>query len=62
MKEHIELLKRIQSYLPRHGVFTTNAIYVTPAQSLRNEANRIEAQERDERAFDELIKELESTP
>lgn len=57
-KEDIELLERIRNYLPRHGAFMTNAIYISPAQQLRNSADQIEAQERDERLFNELISKL----
>ena len=57
-KEDIELLERIRNYLPRHGAYVTNAVYTTPAQQLRDSADRIEAQERDERLFSELIEKL----
>ena len=59
-KEQIALLKRIRNYLPNHSGFgTTNAVYITPAQQLRNRADEIEQQGRDEKAFNELISELE---
>lgn len=58
-KEDIELIKRMRNYLPRHGAYATNAVYISPAQQLRNSANAIEAQERDERLLDELIRKLE---
>ena len=58
-KEDIELLKRIKSYLPNNGgAYACNAVYITPAQQLRNSADRIEQQEKDEKLFDELITRL----
>lgn len=59
-KEEIELLKRIKRYLPnRGGMITTDLMYRTPAQSLRESADFLEQQERDERLFDDLIKKYE---
>lgn len=61
-KEDIELLKRIKSYLPNHAGFEmTHAMYIPPAQQLRNQASRIEAQEIDEKAFDLFINSLDIT-
>ncbi len=58
-KEDIELLQRIRTYLPNNGgAMVVNAIYISPAQQLRNSADRIENQERDERLFNELISRL----
>lgn len=59
-KEEVELLKRIRGYLPNHSGFgTMNAVYITPAESLRRRADEMEAQERDEELFDDLIKKYE---
>ena len=57
-KENIELLKRIQSYLGS-GATTVETVYITPAQRLRNEADRMEQQERDCYKFQLLIDWLE---
>lgn len=60
-EEDIELLKRIRGYLPNNsGVGTSTLLYVPPAQAMRNAADRIEQQERDERLFNELIETLTS--
>ena len=59
-REDIYLLKRIRDYAtPAGGVSVTHAVYIPPAQALRNAADRMEQQERDMVAFDELIKRLE---
>ena len=59
-KEDIDLLERIRSYLPQYGTGMTNAVYITPPQQLRNSADRMEALERDEKLFKELIKWLKN--
>lgn len=51
-----ELLKRIAGYVDIGGVsFNTNAVYITPAQQLRNQANMIEQKERDIAELNSLI-------
>jgi len=55
-KEQIELLKKIRSYLTFSG--TTDLVYRTPAQGLRNTADNIEEKERVIEEFDNLLKEL----
>lgn len=59
MKEKLPLFKRILDYIALNSNFT-NAVYISPAQRLRNEADKIEQQDRDIQEFRELIKELES--
>lgn len=56
-KIDLELLKRIRNYLPNNS-FVTTLLYIPPSQQLRNSADRIEQQEKDERLFDELIESL----
>lgn len=53
--EDVSLLRRMYA---RHGIATcgiVNAVYVTPAQRLRNAADEMEAEERDWSLFKELI-------
>ncbi|MGI9118451.1 MAG: hypothetical protein ACR2IQ_02790 [Minisyncoccia bacterium] len=56
-QEELELIKRIRNYLPYNGgAMVNNAVYISPAQQLRNSADRMEEQQRDEQLLDELIK------
>jgi hypothetical protein len=57
-KQEIELLKIIKSYM--EPSFMVNAIYRTPAQCLRIEADMIEKKERDIVLFGELIKKYDT--
>jgi hypothetical protein len=61
MKEYAPLFRRIQSYLPSHGItIGVQTVYISPAQQLRNQADRIEQQEKDEVEFEKFIRLLES--
>ena len=52
----IELLKKVRPYLNNHSGFaTTSAVYITPAQSLRNSADAMEAEEALIREVDEFL-------
>lgn len=55
--EQIQLLKRIYRRLTPS--LMVNAVYISPAQQLRNQANELEANERDNIQFKELIDSLE---
>lgn len=56
MKEQIELLERVLGYINVSPIM--NAVYISPAQQLRNEANEIEQKERDTYALREFIQSL----
>lgn len=61
MKEHLPLLKRVSELLVIDGEPTfTTAIYKTPAQSLREAADSLEAKEKTIYEFRHLIHELEN--
>lgn len=55
-KENLELLKRIQGYISLPSTFS-NLLYVSPAQSLRNQADEMERKENDLRLLKDLIAE-----
>ena len=54
--EDLELLRRIESYVWPSNII--HAVYIPPAQQLRNEANRIEQMERDHHAYRDLMASL----
>ena len=60
IKEQIELLERIYNYLAPSNM--THALYIPPAQELRNRADRIEQEERDLIAFRKLLDSLAQSP
>jgi len=52
----LELLKRARPYLSNHSGFAvTNAVYIPPAQSLRNQADAYEREEALIREIDEFL-------
>ena len=57
-KEDEQLLKRVRKYLFNADSRFTYAVYVSPAQQLRDEADAIEAKERDCIAYDELLNKM----
>jgi hypothetical protein len=59
-KEQIELLERIYNNLAPSNC--CNALYIPPAQELRNRADRIEQEERDLIAFRKLLDSLAQSP
>lgn len=58
----IELLKKLRGYVNPssgnigYGAIATNAVYIHPAQALRNEADAIEAKEKLLKEIDEFLK------
>lgn len=58
MEEAIKLLKELRSITSFHGggANLTNAVYITPAQQLRNQADEIEYREQLLRKIDEFLK------
>ena len=53
-KQEIDLLKRIKSYIEPESMMT-HAIYIPPAQVLRNQADLLEQKEMDIEAFKQFI-------
>jgi len=57
----LPLLKRVREMMPNHSPYSAvNAVYIPPAQAMRNAADRIEYEEKTTRELDELIKDLEA--
>ena len=60
--EKYELLQRVRDIMPDHSMMrATTAIYISPAQQLRNSADRIEYEERTMAEFDEFLLALKKT-
>ena len=55
-KQAIELLERARPYLYRPGPMSVAAVHISPAQSLRNQADDIEREESLIREIDEFLK------
>ncbi len=55
----IQLLKRILEYIQPVSMGSVQTVYITPAQRLRQEADRIEQQDEDFQEFNQLINQLE---
>lgn len=64
-QELLVALKMARSYLNGgdlpYNVPSLQAVYVTPAQALRNQADKIEQEERDVRKIDEIIRKYEQS-
>jgi len=56
-QEETQLLKRILSYITVSDIGITQAVYISPAQRLRNQAEAIEQQERDVQALKVMLEE-----
>lgn len=57
LKKYIPLLERIKGYINGSEIMT-ELVYVPPAESLRRQANEIEAKERDFQEFSEFIEKI----
>lgn len=61
--ENIELLKRVHEILLNKvsvfGAQVSNAVYIPPAQALRNQADRMDYEEKVLREFGEFMKQFE---
>ena len=51
----LELLKKVRPYIGQGNLMMTDAVFVTPAQSLRNQADKIEYKEALLKEVDEFI-------
>ncbi len=58
MKKYLPLLKRIREYIDTSEAKSITAVYISPAQRLRNQADELEQREKDFHELDEMIKEL----
>jgi len=58
MKKYLPLLKRIQEYIDTSEAKTQTAVYISPAQRLRNQADELEQRERDFSELDKMINEI----
>ena len=56
--EQIQLLRRVLGYLQPIELGSVQTVHIAPAQRLRNEADKIEQQEKDYLAFKDLIDKL----
>ena len=57
--QQLELLKAIRPHLNTSNVIATNAVYISPAESLRRQADEIEHKESLAIQLDQLISDLE---
>lgn len=54
----VKLLKEVMPYINVGGVTMTNAVYISPAQQLRNSANELEAKEALTKRIDQFLKDI----
>ena len=60
IKEKLPLLRRVLMHIePMSDGRVANAIYIAPAQRLRNAADDLEQKERDYKEFEQLINDIE---
>jgi hypothetical protein len=58
--DDISLLRRIAAYLSSgENAYAMNAIYISPAQQLRNQADRMEQEAADKTAYEALLSRLQ---
>ena len=60
MKKYLPLLKRIKEYIDTSEFKAGTAVYISPAQRLRNQANEIEQRENDWDELGQMIEEIEN--